>query len=178
MADNNQGWSFGGVVAFEAAQQLTAHGLEVKGLILIDSPSPIDHEPLPAEIIFSITKPRCQSHLISGNFVALEKEFSSNAHLLGTYEPGSFNSINLKGPKTVMLRSQDILDTEALYGVRYDWLSRQVTRTAAIADWEELVGGQVEVLPIPGNHFEPFLKENVGVSVPLIIRVFVTKTKY
>lgn len=162
MANENQGWSFGGVVAFEAARQLTAQGLEVKGLILIDSPSPIDHEPLPAAVISSIIKPSGQAHSFSSNRIALEDEFSSNAHLLGTYQPEPFSSTNGKGLKTIMLRSQDVLDTEALYGVRYDWLSRQDTRAAAIVDWEELVGGHVEILPIPGNHFEPFLKENVG----------------
>lgn len=148
-------------MAFEAARQLMAKGFKVKGLILIDSPSPIDHEPLPAVVVANIIKPSGQSHA-SGNSAALEEEFMSNASLLGTYKPEFFHKANGERLKTVMLRSQDVFDTESLCGVRYDWLSRQDTRTAAIVAWEELVGGHVEVLPIPGNHFEAFSKENVG----------------
>lgn len=157
------GWSFGGVVAFEAAQQLAVRGFEVKGLVLIDSPSPIDHEPLPAAISSCIARQSSQlQHVASSRSVALEEEFISNASLLATYKPESFHRATGRGLKTVMLRSQDVLDTEALYGVRYDWLSRQDTRAAAIVAWEEIVGGHVEVLPIPGNHFEPFLKDMIG----------------
>ncbi|RYP75913.1 hypothetical protein DL771_002177 [Monosporascus sp. 5C6A] len=156
------GWSFGGVVAFEAAQQLTAHGLEVKGLVLIDSPCPVDHEPLPAAVIASITRTSVQPGRLASSSVALEEEFSSNASLLGSYKPQSFPKATGRRLKAVMLRSQDILDTEALWAVRYDWLSRQDTRAAAVVAWEELVGGHVEVLPIPGNHFEPFSEDKIG----------------
>jgi thioesterase domain-containing protein len=152
------------VVAFEAAQQLMAGGFDVKGLVLIDSPSPINHEPLPAEVIASITKPRGQPRS-SANDAALEAEFLSNASLLGIYKPKYLSKENGKALKTVMLRSRDVFDTESLCGVRYDWLNRQDTREDAIAAWEELVGGHVEVLPIPGNHFEPFSKENVGKNI-------------
>ncbi|KAL8846942.1 MAG: hypothetical protein Q9221_007984 [Calogaya cf. arnoldii] len=45
------GWSFGGVVAFEATQILQRLGFNVRGLVLIDSPYPQNHEPLPEDII-------------------------------------------------------------------------------------------------------------------------------
>src|SRR5262249_35114535 len=106
-------------------------------------------------------------HLTPGSSTALEEEFLSNASLLATYKPESFPKVNGRGLRTVMLRSQDVLDTEALWAVRYDWLSRQDTRAAAVIAWEGLVSDHVEVLPIPGNHFEPFLKDNVGVAVAL-----------
>jgi pimeloyl-ACP methyl ester carboxylesterase len=50
------GWSFGGVVAFEAARVLMAGGYAVAGVVLIDSPPPIDHKPLSANIIDAVTK--------------------------------------------------------------------------------------------------------------------------
>ncbi|KAF4332180.1 polyketide synthase [Fusarium beomiforme] len=148
------GWSFGGIVAFEAAQLLTNRGFEVKGLVMIDSPCPVDHDPLPAEVIASISSSNSQKRSVSS---ALEEEFMSNAVLLGIYKPVSFPQATGRGLKTVMLMSQDLFDTEALCGVRYDWLSKRDTRYTAIGSWEELVGGHVEVLPIPGNHFQPFL---------------------
>ncbi|KAJ4267111.1 polyketide beta-ketoacyl-synthase [Fusarium torreyae] len=151
------GWSFGGVVAYEAARQLTFRGVDVKGLVLIDSPSPINHEPLPASIIDSIIRSLDQSGVTN----ALKEEFLSNASLLGSYKPETFSRVTGRPLRTVMLRSQDTLDTEALYGVRYDWLSRQEARDNAIVAWENLVGGTVEVLPIPGNHFEPFTEDKI-----------------
>ncbi|MCJ1393393.1 hypothetical protein MMC18_006267 [Xylographa bjoerkii] len=151
------GWSFGGIVAFEAAQQLMVNGFEVKGLILIDSPYPIDHEPLPNEVIANIVTPSSQTHALNDN-AALSEEFQINASLLGRYKPSKANGLKLK---TVMLRSQDVFDTESVCGVRYDWLSNQDARAAAIVAWEGLVGGHVEVLPIPGNHFEAFSRDNI-----------------
>ena len=45
------GWSFGGVVAYEAARVLQAQGHAVAGVLLIDSPPPMNHKPLSAAII-------------------------------------------------------------------------------------------------------------------------------
>lgn len=156
------------MVAFEAAQQLAARGVEVQGLILIDAPRPVDHEPLPPAIIAAISRPNGQSgHFAAGSRVALEEEYLSNASLLGSYKPKSHHKATGKRLKAVMLRSQEVQDTEALWGVRYDWLSRQDARSAAVLAWEALVGGPVKVLPIPGNHFEPFLQDNVSLTLSL-----------
>lgn len=76
---------------------------------------------------------------------------------------------NYKAPQTgfprakvVMLQSQDTYDCEALCGVQYPWLSDQGARTDAIAAWGKLVGQDVQVLDIPGNHFEAFTAQNVS----------------
>lgn len=61
-----------------------------------------------------------------------------------------------------MLRSRDTLDTAALCGVTYEWLSSQKARNHAINGWEQVVGGKIEVLEIPGNHFQPFAEQNAG----------------
>ncbi|KAK5653768.1 hypothetical protein OQA88_7925 [Cercophora sp. LCS_1] len=142
------GWSFGGVLAFEAAHILIGRGFDVKGLVLIDSPGPANHKPLPAEVVRKIAK---------GGGKALEDEFLFSAGLLGKYKPRSFG----RAVKTVMLKSKEVFDTEGLCGVRYDWLEREEKRVEFISQWEGLVGGRVKVLEIPGNHFEAFNKENV-----------------
>lgn len=142
------GWSFGGVVAFEAVRILMERGFDVRGLVLIDSPSPIDHQPLPAEVIRKISK---------GGGKALEDEFVFNAGLLGKYKPRRFD----RGLKTVMLKSKETFDSGGLCGVRYDWLERGERRVALVREWEGLVG-KVEVFEIPGNHFEAFDAENVS----------------
>lgn len=161
----SKGWSFGGVVAFEAAHVLMARGFEVKGLVLIDSPSPVNHEPLPAAVIAGMTGAGAQSNRSPyGGADAVREEFASNGSLLGSYKLDSRLQSTARSLKTVMLRSQELLDTKTLWDVEYDWLSRQDTRTASIAVWKSLVGGHVEVLPIPGNHFEPFLPGNVCIT--------------
>lgn len=158
-----KGWSFGGVVAFEAAHTLQALGFDIKGLILIDSPYPQDHHPLPERIIkYILTKTNSKDSIKyndSDNSTSshLLTEFKTNAALLGAYFPSVLN----RYIKSVMLRSRETLDTEALCGVRYDWLSSQRVRTEAIKGWETVVGGSVNVLEIPGNHFEAFDEQHV-----------------
>ncbi|KAK8256702.1 polyketide synthase-like protein [Phyllosticta capitalensis] len=44
------GWSAGGVLAYEAVQQLIASGDKVAKLLLLDSPCPVDLDPLPARL--------------------------------------------------------------------------------------------------------------------------------
>ena len=167
------GWSFGGVVAYEVARQLTIRGVDIKGLVLIDSPSPINHEPLPAAVIASIIRSGRQSE-ISRN---LQEEFLSNASLLGSYKPELYFQVAGRPLKTVMLRSQSTLDTEALCGVRYNWLSEQETRDDAIVAWKYLVGCPIEVLPIPGNHFQPFLEDKVRAAFLNISATFKLLTR-
>jgi len=156
------GWSFGGVVAFEAATQLQSAGFDVKGLILIDSPLPRNHQPLPEGIITHVlsntlstpNSPKKNRDIINPHLLT---EFKHNAALLGTYSPPTTTYF-----KTVMLRSRDILDTEALCGVKYDWLSSQRARDEAVKGWEGILGGKVDVLEIPGNHFEAFDEKYVS----------------
>lgn len=135
-------------MAFAAGQELIKLGFEVKGLILIDSPFPINHQPLPDAII---------AHFVKNT--ALIDKFKQNASLLGRYKPPPDIVSEFK---IAYLRCQDTIDTERLCNVKYDWLSRQDTRDEAIVGWMEILHGQAKVFPIPGNHFEPFAPQNVS----------------
>jgi iterative type I PKS product template protein len=44
------GWSAGGVMAYEVAQQLVRNGEELESLVLIDAPCPVALDPLPARL--------------------------------------------------------------------------------------------------------------------------------
>ncbi|KAL8662775.1 MAG: hypothetical protein Q9168_008204, partial [Polycauliona sp. 1 TL-2023] len=144
------GWSFGGVVAFEVAQILSGFGFNVRGLVLIDSPYPKNHEPLPEEIIRFVLGRSKSSYLLA--------EFKANAALLGEYSPAQARY----DVETVILRSRDTFDSAGLCGVDYGWLEGQETRTEAIQGWSHLVGGSVDVLDIPGHHFQAFDEECIG----------------
>lgn len=61
-----------------------------------------------------------------------------------------------------MLRSCDTMDTDALCGTTYEWLSSQKARDDAIKRWEQIVGSKIKVLGIPGNHFQAFDAQNAS----------------
>lgn len=153
------GWSFGGVVAYQAAQLLAKNGFQVKGLVLIDSPYPRKHEPLPKEVVAHVLqRPSSGTNDKSLKIIA---EFQQNAALLANYKPVDFDKRKHAKIRTIYLRSQETFDSEAICGVRYDWLSNQKHRDAAVRGWEALVGDYIEVFPITGNHFQPFTSDNV-----------------
>ncbi|KAI4086904.1 MAG: hypothetical protein LQ344_007169 [Seirophora lacunosa] len=160
------GWSFGGVVAFEAGRQLVQKGIEIKGVILIDAPYPVDHQPLPQSIINHVV---ISGSLSRGSKNAIQEtlvhEFEHHTALLAAYDKSANptrKSAQLPPFKTVILHSEATMDVQKLCGVRYDWLSSQEHRKQAIEDWKAMEQCDViEVLSIPGNHFEAFMPENI-----------------
>jgi hypothetical protein len=131
-------------------------------LILIDSPYPINHEPLPKQVIDRILRPNCTTdiHDLPANDILLE-EFQRNAALLGDYKPTELTGSKAFGVPTVMLQSMDTFDTVTQCGVEYPWLSSQSARDDAVTSWEVLIGDKLEVYSIPGNHFEAFSPDMV-----------------
>jgi len=150
------------VVALEAAHQLGQQGKNVKGIILIDSPYPVNHEPLPDAIIAHVSKLGSSSDSNNLSRRRVSKQFQANAALLSKYKAPQFSR---PFPNVVMLRSQDTFDSEGLCGVRYPWLSDQQTRSQAIIAWEKLIGQTIKVFDIPGNHFEAFALQNVSLAL-------------
>ncbi|KAL4915855.1 hypothetical protein BDW62DRAFT_203307 [Aspergillus aurantiobrunneus] len=147
------GWSFGGVLAYEITQQLKS---QVAGVILIDSPSPINHQPLPRSVIQHILQ---DLGLDTGSTrTGLMAQFTAHAAMLGEYSPAKDDSET----EFVMLQSEETLDTTRLCSVSYPWLESKTAQREAVAQWRSLVDGEIRVLPIPGNHFEPFKVQNVA----------------
>jgi hypothetical protein len=128
--------------------------------VLIDSPFPRQHEPLPKKLVAHILG--TSTATISAGMADIISEFEQNASILGQYNPPDFDASRDSKIKTFYLRSQDTIDTMAACGVKYDWLSNQSDRDEAVRGWERLVGGPIEVLSIPGNHFQPFTSQNVS----------------
>ncbi|KAL8893769.1 MAG: hypothetical protein Q9192_004942, partial [Flavoplaca navasiana] len=128
------GWSFGGVVAFEVAQILQRRGFNVRGLVLIDSPYPKNHDPLPEEIVKFVLGPKSSKNGAiknhgndTGTNSHLLTEFKANAALLGQYSPPPARC----DIKTVILRSRETFHSSGLCGVKYEWLESQTARTEA-----------------------------------------------
>lgn len=173
-ADLKSGWSFGGVVAFEAARRLSDAGFHIKGLLLIDSPYPVNHEPLPDKVIAHVVQSatsKTKAHP-GQSTASLTDGFQRSAALLADYHATPFNEEQRMKIKTIFLRSQDTLDTQATCDVRYDWLSSQDARDVALEGWKRLVGPNHDTLSIPGNHFEPFALQNVSLPLPFLTSAF------
>lgn len=76
------GWSFGGVVAFEAARVLQAEGHAVAGVVLIDSPPPFNHKPLSTAIINDVVRGGGKGELVGDTIRSLvRKSFTSCARI-------------------------------------------------------------------------------------------------
>ncbi|TRM61572.1 hypothetical protein BD626DRAFT_570776 [Schizophyllum amplum] len=158
------GWSFGGVVAYEAACLLAAQGVAVRGVVLIDSPSPLQHVALSREVI-NVAIGLDASASVSALRPILEAQFAMNTRLLAEYEPEP-DRMRLR---LAFLRCCDGFSPPALAGNTPPWLAdRSEGNRDIVKGWEALVNTPMKVWDIPGHHFEPFLPANVGaVSVAL-----------
>ncbi|RYO74225.1 hypothetical protein DL763_010640 [Monosporascus cannonballus] len=170
------GWSFGGVLAFEVSRQLRKLGTAVKGVILIDSPYPIDHQALPPEVISHVVKkPSKGRELLSGAAKqardTIEAQFQRHARMLEEYNPDR----NVEDVPCVMLRCTHALDTETLCGVSYPWLSDDTFRDQCVRDWEQLIEKRIPVMDVDCNHFEVFdekhlqdVSEKLGIACDML----------
>ena len=151
------------MLSFEVARQLSQTNIRVLGLVLIDSPFPVDHEPLSEPIIRHMLK---ESEFEPSPLII--NEFLSNARLLEQY--------NLEGPnlsiKAAILHCQNEIDTEAICGHGYTWLSDQAERQKSLDNWRQLLNHHSKVVPLPGNHFDIFNPTNVSVWVPTSSLIF------
>lgn len=146
------------MLAYCVANQLRRLGRRVDGLILIDSPPPIDHRALPREVITHIIGGR--EHQLASTAArqardGIRASFAHHAALLEAYQPSPTADGQLPA---VLLLCTKTMDTRALCGVDYPWLSDAVAREMTTTQWEALLGRRVTELKLNCNHFEPFSK--------------------
>lgn len=96
-------------------------------------------------------------------------QFEDNTRNLIAYRPDL-----APGPRIVLLRSEDGYSTVGMGCVPHEWLENRADAELATRGWEEITGAKVPVVPIPGNHFEPFERDNVS-TLLLIGRGIITK---
>lgn len=156
------GWSFGGVVAFEAARRLIDQGHGVIGVLLIDSPAPLNHQPLSSHIIDAVTgQVRLPGTETARAIRSLTKRsFASCASLLGTFKPASPSALPV--PRVFLLRSREgWQDPSNPRAIENDWLQTRRSPRAALSSWETVTGSKVAWVDIPGNHFQVFDAANI-----------------
>ncbi|KIK51473.1 polyketide synthase [Collybiopsis luxurians FD-317 M1] len=151
------GWSFGGIAAFEAARHLLSLDRDVRGILLIDPPNPVGHVPLSEALIDAVLSQG--GYKISSNASRLVfRQFQLNSSMLGRYSSKAQRDI--LPLKVAFLRSQKGLSLPGTTVPVPEWLADR-SNPQAVVGWESLVRGPIEILDIPGNHFEPFLPANV-----------------
>ncbi|KAL8878483.1 MAG: hypothetical protein Q9198_003712, partial [Flavoplaca austrocitrina] len=146
------GWSFGGVVAFQIAHILMKRNHRVTGVVLIDSPAPLKHQPLPRAIIDAVVGTDTKKPIND----AIVRQFEFNTALLTAFHPDAEGPF----PVLVLLRSTDGYNAEALDCPPHTWLEDRSDPRKAVEGWEIVVGRSVKVIDIPGNHFNVLDAEN------------------
>ncbi|HMQ76697.1 MAG TPA: amino acid adenylation domain-containing protein [Flavobacteriales bacterium] len=142
------GYSFGGIVAYEMAQQLTAMGDEVPYLAVIDAYSPALHgEAIASDLKFydpikkAVLRALVARFLRNGGTVP---ERFRNFHIIDTYDRAAMAYVPrpYAGKLTVMKAERS-------------WGPRQM-------GWEHLAKGGLEVRMVPGDHYDLIKEPNVG----------------
>ncbi|KAL9610447.1 MAG: hypothetical protein Q9167_004845 [Letrouitia subvulpina] len=165
------GWSFGGVVAYEVSRILLSWSLRVMGLLLIDSPPPLNHQPLPIEVIDVVTKTSSGIEQRSKMRDAVREQFIVNTALLADFKP---ERVNGRYPDTVLLRSKKGFDASGLGSRSHQWLEDRSDPRHTVEGWEEVIGHGVKLIDIPGNHFEPFDENNISATSDAIEKACAT----
>ncbi|SJL00722.1 related to polyketide synthase modules and related proteins [Armillaria ostoyae] len=152
------GWSFGGVAAYETALQLQKQGITVKGILLIDSPNPINHVPLSKSLIATAVRLDSRSSGSTEVGQLVKKQFAMNAAMLKDYDPRATHGVC---PPMVLLRSSEGFNPEGVADVP-KWLADRSDAKNATTGWDSLTPSPVKVFDIPGNHFQPFSTANIA----------------
>ena len=170
------GWSAGGVVAFEATQQMIAAGESVEKLILLDSPCPLIIEPLPPMLHQFFH----QIGLLGDGLRHESKippwllpHFAASVTALNQYRATKIDKIDpAKAPQTIAIwctdgvckNPDDPKPDPYPYG-HAQWLLENRTDFGPNL-WDTFIPNEkITTLTVPGNHFTMMRDPNVGVSL-------------
>ena len=134
-------------------------GLDVKGVVLIDAPCPTDHVPLSATLLDHVVAQGKPAWSETETMGSIKQHFRKSSELLKGYSPPPGGPY----PRVAFLRSREGV-IESIGGKTPAWLVDRGEPETTINGWEALLKGKVERWDVPGDHFQPFLPENVGVS--------------
>ena len=123
----------------------------MKGVVLIDSPSPLNHAPLSDALIDTIVMLNRNS-VPSSVGLLIKRQFQLNSRILLHYDPtvggGPY-------PQLVLLCACDDFHPRGDLEVP-GWLSNKYHRRSAVEGWEMIVGKPITCFDIPGHHFQLF----------------------
>ncbi|KAI9795935.1 MAG: Type I Iterative PKS [Piccolia ochrophora] len=161
------GWSVGGVIAYEAAYQLTQIGEVVEQLVLIDAPCPLLLPPLPVSLVRFFDSIGLFGQE-GGSPPWLLEHFDSSVANLHRYKPKAIEPS--KSPKTFAIWARDGVckdPSDPRPGLREDdsksksWILDDRIDFGPNS-WDELVGEhKISGVGVAGNHFTMMREPNV-----------------
>lgn len=164
------GWSAGGVIAYQVSYKLLELGDKVERLFLVDSPCPINLEPLPSSLLHFINS----LGLLGSQGTSpdwLIPHFQATMKNLANFTPRPIDSV--EAPKTLIILARDGLLKDAkgqtfprssgeAKGVKWLLDSR---RGIGSYGWDKLLGNEnIIVMNVPGNHFSVIREPDVSVN--------------
>ena len=156
------GWSAGGYYSYEMVKLLTAGGMVVKQLILIDSPCRLEFEALPAQVVDELTRKGLMG--ASGAKKAPEwlvQHFTSTVLSVERYMPTPMAKEHVPAKVNFVWVREGLVKSVAESGLEVD-LDVKVTRflleprpELKSAGWENLLpGAEYGFDYMTGNHFQ------------------------
>lgn len=137
-------------------------GVDVKGVVLVDSPCPTDHVTLSATLVDHIVaqgRPSRSGVEMAGS---VKEQLRKSSELLQGYPHPPDGPY----PRVAFLRSGEGVKVES-DSVREEvpvWLADRDESETTVGGWEALLGRRLKRWDIPGDHFQPFLPENVSAT--------------
>ena len=167
------GWSAGGVIAYHVAHTLQERGETTERLFLIDSPCPIDLEPLPTALLrFFDSLGLLGTQSTPPDW--LIPHFEASMANLAAYAPPPMESA--RAPKTLIILARDGLhhDADEHQFARSPGEPRSVKflldsrRDMGSYGWDQLLGEEnIITMTVPGNHFTLIREPHVRFPPPL-----------
>lgn len=131
------------------ARLLRMQNASVRGVILIDSPCPTNHEGLPSHLLGRLLKDK-PAWLLSN--------FRRHAVALKNHNPEP----HACDVPISLLQSSDLVTPEPSGEDWVAFLNDSTERHNQVKLWEALAGRRVMVDEIPGHHFQAFDSQNVS----------------
>ena len=154
------GWSAGGVLAYHVAYQLLKMGEKTERLFLIDSPCPINLEPLPSSLLRFIDSMGLLGTPQSSPPDWLMPHFEASIANLAAYKPPSMDPG--EAPKTLIIWARDGLCKDSK-DQRFPRSAGEAKSVKFLLDdrfdigsygWEKLLAEEnIITMKVPGNHF-------------------------
>ena len=166
------GWSAGGVLAYSVAYQMIETGEDVERLVLIDSPCPINLEPLPSPLLHYIDSLGLLGSNKGQPPAWLIPHFEASIRNLADFIPYPMDPD--EAPKTLMIWAEDGLDKDT-NGKGFGRSSSEPKSVKFLLDnrekigfngWDKLLGQEnIKTAFVEGNHFTMIRDPKVSSSL-------------
>lgn len=137
-------------------------GFDVKGVVLVDAPCPTEHVPLSETLLDHIVVQGNPSRSETETMGAVKEQLGKCSELLKRHSP----SPNGPYPRVAFLRSREgvKIDSGSMGEKIPVWLADRGDPEATVSGWEMLLKRKLKRWDVPGDHFQPFMLENVSGS--------------